>query len=131
MSSKIWRFSYDENCLKDIISSGRLNFPELNPHGPGKHNTVEKIISDMSVGCFIILANYTSFDNSGKIRAVGVVSSILGDHVDVLWKKLIPSLSLHPHKIGSEQWLRENVFLINAPRAKEFKLDLLKKKCFP
>lgn len=130
MSSKIWRFSYSEDSLKSIIDSGRLHFPEMNPHISGKHNSVDKVISDMSVGCFIILANFKSFDNTGIIRAAGIVTSISSDGISVSWKKVVPSLSLHPHKIGADQWARESVFLINAPRAKEFKLDALKKKLF-
>lgn len=131
MSSKIWRFSYNEESLKSIIESGKLQFPEMNPHTSAKHNSVDKIVADMSVGCFIILANFRTFENTGTIRAVGQVTNISGESVDVTWKKIVPSLSLHPHKIGAEQWARESVFLINAPRAKEFKLDVLKKKIFP
>jgi len=131
MSSKIWRFSYSEENLKSILESGCLQFPEINPHIAAKHNSVDKIISDMRVGCFIILANFNTFENTGTVRAAGLVTKVSGDDVEVVWKKIVPSLSLHPHKIGAEQWVRENVFLINAPRAKEFKLDKLKKKLFP
>lgn len=131
MSSQIWRFSYDQDSLKEITESGKLVFPEINPHISGKHNSIEKIIEDMSVGCFVILANFKSFENTGTVRAGGIVIDISGYDVSVRWKRIIPSISLHPHKIGAEQWERENVFLINAPRAKEFKLDALRKKLFP
>ncbi len=131
MSSKIWRFSYSEDSLKTIIESGKLHFPDINPNIQGKHNTRDKIISDMGIGCFIILANFKDYENTGTIRAAGLVINISSESVDVTWKKVVPSLSLHPHKIGAEQWVRESVFLINAPRAKEFKLDALKKKLFP
>lgn len=131
MSSKIWRFSYTEDSLKSIIDSGVLQFPEIIPHPSAKHNSKDKIIADMRIGCFIVLANFNSLGNVGTIRAAGLVTEIANDSVRVSWKKLVPSISLHPHKIGAEQWLKENVFLFNAPRAKEFKLDALKKKLFP
>lgn len=130
MSSQIWRFSYDQDSLKEIVESGKLVFPELNPHIAAKHNSIEKILADMSVGCFVILANFKSFENAGAVRAGGVVTGMSGSDISVQWKRIVPSISLHPHKIGAEQWERENVFLINAPRAKEFKLDALRKKLF-
>jgi hypothetical protein len=131
MSSKIWRFSYEQDSLKEITESGKLVFPDINPHIAGKHNSIAKIVEDISIGCFIILANFKSFENTGTVRAGGIVTEISGNDISVHWKRIVPSISLHPHKIGAEQWERESVFLINAPRAKEFKLDALKKKLFP
>ncbi len=131
MHSKIWRFSYNEHELKSIIESGTLTFPEINPVSSIKHNSKDKIIADLRVGCFIILANFDSFANTGTIRGLGKVTKINNNEVEVFWKKVVPSRSLHPHKIGAEQWVKESVFCFSPPRAKEFKLDLLAGKMFP
>lgn len=130
MSSQVWRISYEADSLAEVISSGELHFPQLNEFGPGKHNNRDKILSDMGEGAFLILANYNSVDGVASIKAAGVVTKIGDDEAEVNWKKVVPSLSLNPHKIGAEQWKSEPVFLMNAPRAKEFKLDKLKKKMF-
>ncbi|WP_219861517.1 hypothetical protein [Vreelandella piezotolerans] len=130
MSNQVWRFSYSEDTLKYILDSGKLMFPEMNPHTSGKYNTVEKVISDMSEEALIILANFKAYENTAVVRAAGKVTGINGSDVFVTWRKVVPSLSLHPHKIGADQWVKENVFLINGPRAKQFKLELLKKKLF-
>ncbi len=130
MSNQIWRFSYDPDSFQQIIESGTLPFPEINPHVAGKHNTIDKIINDMSVGSFVILANFKVFENTATVRAGGIVEDISGGQLSIRWKRIVPSISLHPHKIGAQQWERESVFLINAPRAREFKLDALRKKLF-
>ncbi|MFP3342667.1 hypothetical protein R0J87_09165 [Halomonas sp. SIMBA_159] len=130
MSSQYWRFQYNADALKEIIDSGKLVFPELNANAAGKYNTVEKVVSDMSLGAFIILANFNLNDRSATVKAAGIVTDVSDSAVCVQWKKLIPSLSLVPHKIGAEQWREEPVFLMNLPRAREFKLDKLKNKHF-
>ena len=130
MSNKVWRFAYDENSLKTILDSGELVFPAISPYSPGKHNTEDKVLADMGVGALVILANFKPHERIAVVRAAGKVTNIADGSVIVDWKKVVPSLSLHPHKIGAEQWEKENVFLINAPRVKQLKLDALKKKLF-
>ena len=110
---------------------GNSNLPGFNPLGEGRHNSVESIVSDMKVGAVIILANFNIIDSSATVRAAGKVKDIRNDSIYVEWKKIIPSLSLHPHKIGAKQWEKESVFLINPQRVRDFKLDRLIKKCFP
>jgi len=130
MRSKYWRFSYDENALPLIVDSKSLPFPELN-FPSAKHNTKEKVIADLREGSIIILANFNYFEATGTARAIGIVKNLQSDHIDMLWRKLIPSRNMHPHKIGAEQWKNENVFCFNLPRAKEFKIDVLATKYFP
>lgn len=131
MSTQVWRFAYEENVLKSILGSETATFPEFNPLGEGRHNSVESIISDMKVGAVIILANFSATDSSATVRAAGKVKDIQDCSIYVDWRKIVPSLSLHPHKIGARQWEKESVFLINPQRVRDFKLDRLVKKCFP
>jgi len=131
MSTQVWRFAYEENSLKYVLESEIATFPGFNPLGEGRHNSVESIVSDMKVGAVIILANFNIIDSSATVRAAGKVKDIRNDSIYVEWKKIIPSLSLHPHKIGAKQWEKESVFLINPQRVRDFKLDRLIKKCFP
>lgn len=131
MSTQVWRFAYEENSLKSILESETVIFPEFNPLGEGRHSSVESIVSDMKVGAVMILANFSITDSSATVRAAGKVRDIKSDSIYVEWKKIVPSLSLHPHKIGAKQWEKESVFLINPQRVRDFKLDRLVKKCFP
>lgn len=130
MRSKYWRFSYDENSLPSIVGSQSLPFPELS-YPTAKHNTKEKIIADLRIGSIIVLANFNYFESIGTARAIGVIENLNDDTIKMLWKTIVPSRSMHPHKIGAEQWKNENVFCFNAPRAREFKIDVLAKKYFP
>lgn len=130
MRTQFWRFAYEENSLDSIVNSEYLPFPEFSNLSDGKHNSVADIISRMKLGSVIILGNFNDVENSATIRAVGKVKDIKEEVVKVEWKKLVPSVSLYPHKISTKQWLQESVFLINPQRVRDFKLDKLKSKLF-
>ena len=130
MRTQFWRFAYEENSLQSIVNSENLPFPEFSPLSDGKHNSVADVISSIKPGSVIVLANFNDAENSAIIRALGKVKDIKEDEVKVEWKKLVPSVSLYPHKISAKQWLKESVFLINPQRVKDFKLDNLKSKLF-
>jgi hypothetical protein len=130
MRSKYWRFSYNESSLKQILSSEELTFPEISSQ-PSKYTTNAQILNDLRPDVFIILANYESNTNTATARAIGKIESIIDDTATVSWKKIIPSRSFHPHKIGATQWANDNVFCFNPSRIKDFKLDTLASKLFP
>lgn len=130
MRSRYWRFSFDENALGAIVESDQLPFPELNSPA-AKYNSKQQVMADLRVGSIIVLANFNHFESAGTARAIGVVESISELQVKMSWKKIIPSRNMLPHKIGAEQWKKENIFCFSVPRAKEFKIDLLADKFFP
>lgn len=130
MSTQFWRFAYEEDSLKSILNSEALPFPEFNSLSDGKYNSTKDVISSIRIGAVVILANFNTTNDSATIRAAGKVKDIKEGSVIMEWKKLIPSLSLHPHKIGAKQWSSESVFLINPQRVRDFKLDSLAKKLF-
>ena len=130
MSTQFWRFAYEEDSLKSIVNSENLPFPEFKQLSDGKHNSVADVISSMKAGSVIILANFNAVENSATVRAVGKVKDIKEEEIQVEWKKLVPSVSLYPHKIGAKQWSKESVFLINPQRVRDFKLDKIANKLF-
>lgn len=122
--TKFWRMAYEEENLKSIIDSGTLVFPDFKRWPMAKNKIASSITSDLRVGSVIFLANFKHYENTGTVRAVGEVSNIIGDEVEMRWKKVVPSWSLVTHKIASEQWAQEAMFCFNVKPVKEFRLDV-------
>jgi hypothetical protein len=129
--TKYWRFAYDEDSLKSILESKGLLFPNFKLWREAKNKSIPDITSDLRVGGFIFLANFSRHEMAGTVRGVGKIIKITSESVEVSWKKAIPSWTLTLHKIASEQWAKEAVFCFNVKPVKEFKLDTRSEKLFP
>lgn len=123
--------AYEEESLKSIIDSRELVFPDFKRWPLAKNNTVSAITSNLRVGSVIFLANFKYYESIGTVRAVGKVSEIIDEKVEMQWTKVVPSWSLATHKIASEHWAKEAVFCFNPKPVKEFGLDVRSAKLFP
>jgi len=124
MITSFWRFAYNEQNLKEILSSESLTFPELSCWPEAKNNTEEKIISSLREGHFVLLANFDKSSEVGIIRGVGKVIKKENTAVAILWKKTIPSWSITPSRQGGvQEWVKEGVFCFAADPAKRYKFQ--------
>jgi hypothetical protein len=130
MRTIFWRFAYDETKLQLILSESKLVFPNFT-QWPLSKNTEDKVLLDIKVGHYILLANFNLNTNTGAVRGVGKIISKEDTGFVVEWRKPVPFWNLSPNVQGGiQQWRNEGVFCFDATPVKHYKLAPLTEKLF-
>lgn len=131
MRTKFWRFAYEDNELISILRSDELSLPDLSKWPTAKNNSPDKILEDIKVGNFILLANFDRTSEIGIVKAIGKVIAKSDGKINMHWKKPVPNILLSPNiQGGVTVWKTEGVFCFDAEPAKKYKLDDHTKKTF-
>jgi hypothetical protein len=131
LRTQFWRCAYDGDRLADILESSAIEFPELKLWPKAKNRDSERILSDMRVGDFVLLANFDRSSEIGAVRGVGRISGVEDEIITMEWRSPRPSWGLTPDiRGGVQQWLNEAVFCFDAEPARRYKLKERTTKLF-
>ena len=131
MKTAFWRVAYEDEQLGEILKSKALVLPDLSKWQVAMNKNEEKIVSEMKVGHFVLMANFNPNSEIGTVKGVGKITKIEEGNIEVEWKRTIPSWSLTPNAQGGvQEWRKEGVFCFDAEPAKRYKLHALTSKLF-
>ncbi|ACA88753.1 hypothetical protein [Shewanella woodyi] len=131
MRTIFWRVAYEDEQLGEILKSKALVLPDLSRWPIAKNKNEEKIVSELKVGHFVLMANFNPNNEIGTVKGVGKITKNDVGSVEVEWKRPIPSWSLTPNAQGGvQEWRNEGVFCFDAEPAKRYKLQALTSKLF-
>lgn len=131
MKTAFWRVAYEDEQLGEILKSKALVLPDLSKWQVAMNKNEEKIVSEMKVGHFVLMANFNPNSEIGTVKGVGKITKIEEGNIEVEWKRTIPSWSLTPNAQGGvQEWRKEGVFCFDAEPAKRYKLPALTSKLF-
>ncbi|MFJ9993296.1 hypothetical protein ACIQSO_21490 [Pseudomonas putida] len=131
MRTRFWRFAYNEHQLTAILESDQLPLPDLSQWPRAKNTSPQKILEDIKVGHFILLANFDRASESGKVKVMGKVLAKGDAGITLHWKKTVPSILLNPNAQGGvAEWQTEGVFCFDVEPAKRYRLERHAEKLF-